>query len=132
MFTARNTARDLDGFRGEAGFVVAGLVAELAGGDAGAGRSIGSDFEIRGHFEIAREDRQGLFRKLVLFLYGLGIDHLAAFQSAGGFPRQLQRDQILLIRRIAVDVKAGVDDERDFRLHGRAALAGDLRPAADF
>src|ERR1051325_11230138 len=78
----------LNRLRREAGFVVTRLIAELAGGDSGSGGSVGGDFEIGNYVECAGEDGERLFRKLVFFLRGLGIDHLTAFKGSGRFPRQ--------------------------------------------
>ena len=60
------------------------------------------------------------------------INHLPALKRARGGPREFQRNQVFVVRRIAVDVKARVHGDRDFGLHRGIARPGDGLRLADF
>jgi len=117
--------RNVNGFRREAHRIVARLVAEFPGHRDGARRRVRWSFEFRDHHEIAAKDGNRLFRKAVLFHFRLGVGHLHYLEWSSG-PGNLQRDQVIVRRRVAVDVKAGAKLQREFRFPDPTGLRDKL------
>ena len=116
---------DFFGYRGEADFSAAGLVAELHGDMLGTQRGSGEDGERKEEGDAAGVDVE-------LFIFGEGevlerafwIGDSAEFEAGGNFGAKIGGDQVVFGDFAGVDVKAGADFEDDGNLKGHAAGDG--------
>ncbi len=81
--------------------------------------------KLGGQIERPFDHAERLLGKLVLLKLGLRVKNVLRSQRAG-FPCQLQRDQILVGRRVAVRVETLVERGRQLQVGRAAALNGDL------
>lgn len=106
------------------------LIAEFAADDlhprGGGGRHLegGSDFE------VAAKDGKRLLTEIVLFHLGLGVGDALHLQRRGG-PGEAQRDEVIVGRGVAVDVKAIAQLHTDFGRYGGVLLGQQLRGRGD-
>lgn len=96
---------NVDGLGWQALFVVARLVTELASNRQDTRRCIGRHFELGDDIESSTEYRDRFVRKVVLLELRLWILHLLNLKRTTN-PREPQRNQIFVSRRVAIHVIA--------------------------
>jgi hypothetical protein len=109
---------DVDRGWPEAHFVVAGLIAQLAGHVGRAGGESGGRLEIGVDEKRSGEHHQRLTADLDFF--GFGIFDRFRFERTS--PGQLQRDQVFVFGLVVINVKAGHNSDLNVMIGARAVF----------